>query len=57
MNKLSQLSEKFNFDKEDRVPDEEFNIILWSAVHGTNSHYPAPVHAAFFTTGYDEEKD
>ena len=57
VNKLSQMSEKFNFNKEDRVPDEEFNVILWGAVHGINSHYPAPVHSAFFSAGNDEDKD
>ena len=53
--KLSKLSEKFDFGKEDRVPDEQFNIVLWGAVHGLNSPCPAPVHAAFFAAEKDED--
>jgi YVTN family beta-propeller protein len=47
---LSRLSEKFDFSKEDKIPDALFNEVIWGAIHGTNSPCPAPVHAAFFTT-------
>jgi len=35
--------------------DEQFNIVLWGAVHGLDSPCPAPVHAAFFAV--EKEKD
>ena len=57
VNKLSKLSEKFDFGKEDRVPDEQFNIVLWGAIHGLDALYPAPVHSAFFTAEKSAEKD
>ena len=57
VNKLSKLSETFNFNKEDRVPDEQFNVVLWGAVHGLSASCPAPVHAAFFTAGRSDDKD
>jgi len=52
VNKWSTLSESFNFAKEDRAPDAEFNQVIWKAVKGLESDCPAPVHAAFFTTKY-----
>ena len=57
VNKLSKLSARFDFNKEDRIPDDQFNMVLWGAVRGLNSICPAPVHAAFFTAAKDEEKD
>jgi DNA-binding beta-propeller fold protein YncE len=56
-NKLSKLSEKFNFKKEDSVADALFNDVIWGAVHGLNSPCPPPVHAAFFTEQTDKDKD
>jgi DNA-binding beta-propeller fold protein YncE len=47
---LSRLSEKFDFSKEDKIPDALFNEVIWGAIHGSDSPCPAPVHAAFFTT-------
>ena len=47
-NRLSRLSEKFDLSKEDRIPDTQFNEVIWAAVKGLNSPCPAPVHAAFF---------
>jgi len=57
INKLSKLSGKFEFNKEDRIPDDQFNIVLWGAVHGLNSPCPVPVHAAFFAAAKGEGKD
>ena len=54
-NKMSRLSETFDFTIEDRVPDAQFNEVIWAAIHGLNSICPAPVHAAFFTA--EEEDD
>jgi hypothetical protein len=49
-NKWSHQSEKFNFDKEDEVPDAEFNEVIWVAIRGEQSKCPAPKHAAFIHT-------
>ncbi len=57
VSKLSKISELFDFNKEDRIPDEQFNVVLWGAIHGADSTYPAPVHAAFVTTGKEDQKD
>jgi len=56
-NKMSRLSETFDFSKEDRVPDAQFNDVIWAAIHGLNSVCPAPVHAAFFTLEKEEDDD
>jgi hypothetical protein len=39
------LMEKFNLDKEDAIPDREFNEILWQVVTGRPS--PAPRYSIF----------
>lgn len=56
-NQLSRLSEKFDLRKEDRVPDAQFNQVIWSSVKGLDSTCPAPVHAAFFTNESDGDDD
>ncbi len=53
----SDLSEKFDFSKEDRCPDDLFNEVIWKAVKGLDSQCPPPVHAAFFTAGTEEEEE
>ena len=55
--KLSRLSEKFDFSKEDRVPDAQFNEVIWAAVKGLNIPCPAPVHAAFVATEKEDDDD
>ena len=55
MNEWQKRSEKFNFTKEDAVPDMEFNLVLWHGIKG-NAPYPAPNRAAFIKenkTGQD----
>jgi hypothetical protein len=54
---MSRLSETFDFSKEDRVPDDLFNKVIWAAVKGMDSPCPAPVHAAFFTPETEDEED
>lgn len=54
---LSRLSEQFDFTKEDRVPDDQFNAVIWGAIKGLNSPCPAPVHAAFFTPEKEGDDD
>jgi len=39
--------DKLNFTKEDAVPDQLFNEILWKDIKGKNSIMPAPVRSAF----------
>jgi len=55
--KLSKLSEKFDFEKEDRVPDAQFNAVIWAAIKGLDTPCPAPVHAAFFTPEKEGDDD
>ncbi len=54
---MSRLSDKFDFSKEDRIPDGQFNAVLWAAIHGLDSKCPAPVHAAFFTPEKERDHD
>ena len=54
---MSRLSETFNFKKEDRIPDDQFNKVIWAAIKGDESPCPAPVHAAFVNTGTDNDDD
>ena len=56
-NKLSRLSETFDFSREDRVPDAPFNEVIWAAIRGLESPCPAPVHAAFFTPELEKDED
>ena len=55
--KFSRLSEKFDFSKEDRIPDAKFNEVIWAAIHGLDSTCPAPVRAAFFTAEKEGDGD
>ncbi|MFV0591668.1 MAG: beta-propeller fold lactonase family protein [Draconibacterium sp.] len=54
---MSRLSETFNFKKEDSIPDDLFNKVIWAAVKGDDSPCPAPVHAAFFSTSFEDDDD
>jgi DNA-binding beta-propeller fold protein YncE len=47
LNEWQRKSEKFDFGREDRVPEDDFNKVLWYACKGLSSPCPAPVHAAF----------
>jgi len=57
VNKYQQMSEKFDFTKEDMVNDAEFNEVIWKAVKGTDSPCPPAVRAAFFMTDNKEDKN
>jgi hypothetical protein len=46
----AQKSAKFDFKKEDAIPDLEFNEVIWKAVKGENSVMPAPRRAAIVAT-------
>jgi hypothetical protein len=55
--KFSRLSESFNFKKEDRIPDDQFNKVIWAAIKGLDSPCPAPIHAAFLSVGEEDDED
>jgi DNA-binding beta-propeller fold protein YncE len=46
-NELAKKSAGFDFTKEDRVPEDQFNEILWKGIKGMGSTVPAPRRAAF----------
>jgi hypothetical protein len=46
----AQKSAKFDFKKEDSIPDLEFSEVIWKAVKGEDSVMPAPRRAAILTT-------
>lgn len=47
INAWQKKSEKFDFSKEDLIPDREFTEVIWKAVKGENAIVPAPKRAAF----------
>jgi hypothetical protein len=53
-NRFARLSESFDFSMEDRIPDDEFNKVIWAAVKGEQALLPAPRRAAFFRQDDDE---
>ena len=54
---MSRLSETFDFSKEDRIPDDQFNKVIWAAIKGIENPCPAPVHAAFFNSEMEDGDD
>jgi hypothetical protein len=58
-NAWQRKSEKFNFTKEDAIPDDEFSEVIWKAVKGLDSKMPAPKRAAFVkqTVKKDDDDD
>jgi len=54
-NAWQRKSEKFDFSKEDMVPDREFTEVIWKAVKGENAVVPPPKRAAFVKV--DGKKD
>ena len=53
--KMAELSNKFNWDKEDAVPDLVFNEILWQGLKGERA--PSPTRAAFLKVSPKKDKD
>jgi YVTN family beta-propeller protein len=47
LNQWQRMSEEFDFSREDRVPDELLNKVLWFAAKGESRPCPAPVRSAF----------
>ena len=52
-----QKSEKFDFSREDRVNDNDFNEVIWKAVKGLDSVCPPAVRAAFFMQNEEGDDD
>lgn len=46
-NEMAKKSAGLDFTKEDRIPDHEFNEILWKGIKGMDAKVPAPSRAAF----------
>ncbi len=55
MNEWQRKSEEFDFRKEDSIPDEAFNKVIWYAVKGQAVPCPAPVRAAFLAASVEED--
>ena len=53
--KLAALSSKFDWSKEDAVPDLIFNEILWQGLKGESA--PTPTRAAFLKVNAKKDKD
>ena len=51
---LAVLSEKYEWSKEDAVPDLVFNEILWQGIKGKPA--PSPVRAAFLKRNHKEDR-
>lgn len=51
----AKLSEKFNWKKEDSIPDLIFNDILWLGLKGTTA--PPPARAAFLNVSKEKDED
>ena len=56
-NAMTQLSEKYDFTKEDKVPDLILNQILWKGIKGMDAITPAPSRAAFVKLNNKRIKD
>jgi phosphoglycerol transferase MdoB-like AlkP superfamily enzyme len=52
---MAIYSEKFEWGKEDAVPDLVFNEILWQGIKGIPA--PPPVRAAFLKTNHKKEEE
>jgi YVTN family beta-propeller protein len=57
INEWQRRSEKFNFTKEDAVPDMEFNLVLWHGIKGDDVPLPAPKRAAFLKLSKDKKDE
>ncbi len=56
-NKWQRKSETFDFTREDRVNDADFNEVIWRAVKGIDSPCPPAVHAAFYMQTHVQDED
>ena len=56
-NESSRRSSKFNFAKEDAVPDLDLNEVIWKYVKGETAVMPAPKRSAFVILEKKKKKD
>lgn len=56
-NELSRESARFDLSKEDQVPDQIFNEVIWKGIKGINVVMPAPVHSAYILTASIKHDD
>jgi hypothetical protein len=56
-NRLSRISDKLDFSKEDLVPDQLMNTILWKAIKGEDAVVPPPTRAAFVKNTKSRDDD
>jgi len=56
-NAWQRKSEKFDFSKEDAIPDREFTEVIWKAVKGADAVVPAPKRAAFVKQNKKDDDD
>ncbi len=57
VNEWQRRSEKFDFTREDAIPDMEFNLVLWHGIKGDDVPLPAPRRAAFLKIRNDEKDE
>jgi YVTN family beta-propeller protein len=55
--KLAMMAKGLDFSKEDQVPDQIMNAMLWKFAKGEDAIVPAPTHAAFFKAAPGADKD
>lgn len=55
--KWQAMSEKYDFNTEDNVPDVEFNQVLWHGIKGEKAVYPSLRRSAFLTYSKSGEDD
>ena len=56
-NAWQRESEKFDFSKEDMIPDRAFTEVIWKAVKGADAVVPAPKRAAFVKQSKKDDGD
>jgi hypothetical protein len=56
-NEAARKSAGLDFTREDRIPDNIFNEILWKGIKGTGAKLPAPSRAAFVNGRLGKDKD
>jgi hypothetical protein len=54
---MAKKSAGLDFSREDRVPDELFNVILWKGIRGMEAVLPAPSRAAFVKAVVKKDDD
>ena len=56
-NELAKKSAGFDFTKEDKVPEDLFNEVLWKGIKGMDAIVPAPKRAAFVKSSVKKDDD